>query len=103
MRRAANWRQILVGGVLAVLVVGITLGGFWSLTPSREEILMLRAERAQLQSAIDPVVVRGGKADQGVLRRVTEADLRTSHQGHRQMRTRFIHGIFCGFVRPLIS
>jgi hypothetical protein len=37
MRCAADWRQMLTGVALAVLVVGITLGGFWLLTPSREE------------------------------------------------------------------
>lgn len=63
MRRAANWRQILLGGVLAVLVAGITLGGFWFLTPSREEIMKLRAERDELQSAIDQLASRGGRAD----------------------------------------
>lgn len=63
MRRAADWRQILLGGVLAVLVAGITLGGFWLMAPSREEILKLRAERAELQSAIDLLASRGGRAD----------------------------------------
>jgi hypothetical protein len=63
MRRAANWRQVLLGGALAVLVAGITLGGFWLLTPSRQEILQLRAERAQLESAIDLLASRGGRAD----------------------------------------
>jgi hypothetical protein len=63
MRRAANWRQILLGGALAVLVAGITLGGFWLLTPSREEILRLRAERAQLQNSIDLLASHGGRAD----------------------------------------
>lgn len=63
MRRAANWRQVLLGGVLAVVVAAITLGGFWLLAPSREEILKLRAERAELQSAIDLLASRGGRAD----------------------------------------
>ena len=63
LRRAANWRQMLLGGALAVLVVGITLAGFWLLTPSRDELKELRAERAQLQSAIDLLASRGGRAD----------------------------------------
>jgi hypothetical protein len=44
-------------------VAGITLGGFWLLTPSREELKALRAERAQLQGAIDELAQRGGRAD----------------------------------------
>jgi hypothetical protein len=63
LRYAADWRQILIGGALAVLVAGITLGGFWMLTPSREEIIRLRAERAQLQSSIDFLASHGGRAD----------------------------------------
>src|SRR5579864_2331200 len=58
MRRAADWRQVLMGAVLAGLVVGITLGGFWLLTRSREELNALRAKRAQLQSAIDALAQR---------------------------------------------
>jgi hypothetical protein len=63
MPRAAGWRQVLLGGALAVVVAGITLGCFWLLTPSREELKALRAERAQLQSAIDLLASRGGRAD----------------------------------------
>jgi len=63
MRRAADWRQVLLGAVRAALVSGITSGGFWLLTPSREELKQLRAERAQLQSSIDELAQRGGRAD----------------------------------------
>jgi hypothetical protein len=40
----------------AVLVAGITLAGFWLLTPSREEL-------KQLRSSIDALAQRGGRAD----------------------------------------
>ena len=63
MRRAADWRQILMSGGLALLVVVITLGGFWLLTPSRDEMTRLRAEREQLQAAVDLLASRGGRAD----------------------------------------
>ena len=63
MRRAADWRQILMGGGLATLVVVVTLGGFWMLTPSREEMTRLRAERDQLQTAVDLLASHGGRAE----------------------------------------
>ena len=62
MRRAADWRQVLTGAGLAALAVVITLGGFWVLTPSRDELSRLRAERDQLQASIDLLASRGGRA-----------------------------------------
>ena len=63
MRRAADWRQILMGGGLALLAVAITLGGFWVLTPSRTEMIRLRAEREELQAAVDMLASHAGRAD----------------------------------------
>ena len=62
MRRAADWRQIVMGGALALLAAAITMGGFWLLTPSREELSRLREERDQLQGTIDLLASRGGRA-----------------------------------------
>ena len=63
LRRAADWRSALWGGALMLLVTALTLGGFWLLTPSRQEMIALRAERAQLQAAVDLFASRGGRAD----------------------------------------
>jgi len=63
LRRAADWRQLLLATGLSVLVVLITLGGFWVFTPSPAEMSRLRAEREQLQASIDQLASRGGRAD----------------------------------------
>ena len=63
LRRAADGRAALWGGALVLLVVAMTLGGFWLLTPSRQEMIDLRAERAQLQAVVDGLATRGGRAD----------------------------------------
>jgi hypothetical protein len=63
LRKAADWRQLLLGTGLSVLVVLITLGGFWFFTPSPNEMSRLRAERQQLQASIDLLASRGGRAD----------------------------------------
>ena len=63
LRRAADWRATLWSGALVLLVMALTLGGFWLLTPARAEMIALRAERAQLQAAIDLFASRGGRAD----------------------------------------
>jgi hypothetical protein len=46
-----------------VLVVVITLGGFWFFTPSPDEMSRLRAERQQPQASLDLLASRGGQAD----------------------------------------
>src|SRR3982074_2325259 len=43
LRKSADWRQLLLGTGLTVLVVVITLGGFWFLTPSPKDMSPLRA------------------------------------------------------------
>ena len=63
LRRAADWRAMLWGGALALLVIALALGGFWLLTPSRQEMIALRAERALLKAAIDAWANRRGRAD----------------------------------------
>jgi hypothetical protein len=63
LRRAADWRQLLVGVGFAALVVVIALCGLWLSTPSSGEMDRLRAERQQLQAAIDLLASRGGRAD----------------------------------------
>lgn len=63
MRRAADWRQLLIGTGLSALVVLVTLGGFWLFTPSPAEMTRLRAEREQLQDSIDLLARRGGRAE----------------------------------------
>jgi hypothetical protein len=62
MRRAADWRQVLMGAGLTALVVAITLVGFWVVMPSRDELARLRSERDQLQASIDLLASRGGRA-----------------------------------------
>ena len=63
LRRTADWRAMPWGGALVLLVVALTLGGFWLLTPSRQEMIAFRAERAKLKAAVDALVSRGGRAD----------------------------------------
>ncbi|MBS0366320.1 MAG: hypothetical protein JSR67_10920 [Proteobacteria bacterium] len=63
LQRTAHWRSVLWAAGLTALALLITLGGFWLLTPSREEMKQLRAERAQLQGEIDLLESRGGRAD----------------------------------------
>jgi hypothetical protein len=63
LRKSADWRQLLLGTGLAVLVVVITLGGFWFFTPSPDEMSRLRAERQQPQASLDLLASRGGRAD----------------------------------------
>ena len=63
LRKSADWRQLLLGAGLAALVVVITLGGFWLLTPSVGEMSRLRTEQEQLQAAIDLLASRGGRAE----------------------------------------
>ena len=53
LRRAVDWRTTLWSAVLVLLVIALTLGGFWLLTPSRAEMIEWRAERAQLHAAIE--------------------------------------------------
>ena len=62
LRKAADWRQLLLGAGLAALVVVVTLGGFWLLTPSRDEMIRLRGERDQLQAAVEKLADHGGRA-----------------------------------------
>ena len=63
LQRSADWRQLLLGTGLSVVVVLITLGGFWFFTPSPAEMGRLRAEREQLQAAVDQLASRGARAD----------------------------------------
>jgi hypothetical protein len=64
LRRAANWRQILLGGPLAVLVTGIPMGRVLDAHRlTRRADTVLRARRDQLQSRLDLLSSRGGKAD----------------------------------------
>jgi len=63
LRRSADWRQVMLGAGLSVLVVLITLGGFWLFTPSPGEMNRLRAEEQQLQASIDLLASHGGRAD----------------------------------------
>jgi hypothetical protein len=62
LRRSADWRQLLVGAGLSALVVLVTLFGFWLSTPSAAELTRLRAERDELQGAVDRLAERGGRA-----------------------------------------
>ena len=63
LRRAADWRMALIGGAIVIAAVAVTLAGFWVLTPGREEMHALRAERQQLQAGVDALAARGGRAD----------------------------------------
>ena len=63
LRRAADWRMALGGAALVIAAVAVTLAGFWVLTPGREEMNQLRAERQQLQAGVDALAARGGRAD----------------------------------------
>jgi hypothetical protein len=63
LRKSADWAQLLVGAGLALLVVVITLGGFWLFTPSVAEMSWLRKEQEQLQASIDLLASHGGRAD----------------------------------------
>jgi hypothetical protein len=63
LRRSADWRQLLLGAGLSVLVVLVTLGGFWLFTPSATEMSRLRAEEQQLQASIDLLASHGGRAE----------------------------------------
>jgi hypothetical protein len=63
LRRAADWRQLLLGTGLSLFAVAITLGGFWFFTPSPAEMSRMRTERQQLQAAIDLLASHGGRAD----------------------------------------
>jgi hypothetical protein len=45
-----------------MLVVVITFGGFWLFTPSPDEMSRLRTEQQQLQTSIDLLASRGGRA-----------------------------------------
>ena len=63
LRRAADWRTALSSGVIVIAAVAVTLAGFWALTPGREEMNALRAQRQQLQGSVDALAARGGRAD----------------------------------------
>jgi hypothetical protein len=62
LHRAANWRQLLLGMVLSLVVVLLTFLGSWLYLPSSTQMSRLRAEERQLQASIDELASRGGRA-----------------------------------------
>jgi hypothetical protein len=58
LRRSSGWRLGGAGGRHHVKLTGL-----WLLTPSREELKALRAERAQLQASVDLLASHGGRWD----------------------------------------
>ncbi|HYM29357.1 MAG TPA: hypothetical protein VET66_14500 [Steroidobacteraceae bacterium] len=54
-------RRALLGGVAALLLGALPLGGAWWLLPSRGELEVLRATRAELAANIAQLSERGGR------------------------------------------
>ena len=62
LRKAADWRQLLLGVGLSLVVVALTFLGSWLYLPSSAEMSRLRADERQLQASIDQLGSHGGRS-----------------------------------------